>query len=223
MNTYILYTLIGLGIILMLWSLAAYIAIRSLEEPKYTVEAVKDGYEVRAYAPTLAATTTVGGADFDGAINEGFRRIADYIFGNNTMKTSIAMTVPVQESEESVGSAEGKGSSASIAMTVPVLEQGSSTQRIISFIMPSKYTKETIPQPNNPAVVLVENPARRMAVLRFGWFAGAERVAAKKNELAAMLTRDGVQMVQEPMVAFYNPPFTPPFMRRNEVLVEIAP
>lgn len=222
MYTYTLYALIAITVILALWSLAAYIAIRTLEEPKYTVEAVKDGYEIRRYAPTLAATTTVGGADYDKAMNEGFRRIADYIFGNNTAKSGIAMTAPVLES---VGDGENngkEGASSPIAMTVPVIEQGSSAQRTVSFIMPSEYTLETIPQPNNPAVVLVQNPAKRVAALRFSWFTSASRVAAKKNELAALVTSDGLQMRTEPAVAFYNPPFTPPFMRRNEILIDIA-
>jgi hypothetical protein len=218
MNSYILYTLYAfccLCFILALWSLGAWYAIRSLEEPKYTVEEVKDGYEFRKYAPTLSATTTVGGAEYDKALNEGFRRIADYIFGNNTAQSGIAMTVPVQES------AGSSGTSAPIAMTVPVIEQGSSTQRTISFIMPSQYTLETIPKPNNPAVLLVENPAKRVAALRFSWFTNAARVEAMKKELVDVLTRDSVRMLTEPAVAFYNPPFTPAFMRRNEILIDV--
>jgi hypothetical protein len=213
MYTYSIYALAAVVIILSLWSLGAYMVIRSLEEPKYTVESTKDGYEIRQYAPTLAATTTVGGADYDNAINEGFRRIADYIFGNNTAQSSIAMTVPVQESVSQ---------SAPIAMTVPVLEQGNSTQRMISFIMPSKYTIETIPKPNNPSVVLIANPAKRVAALRFSWWSPASRVASKKAKLVELIARDGLIAKTEPAVAFYNPPFTPPFMRRNEVLVDIA-
>jgi hypothetical protein len=217
MNTYLLYSLSGAVIILVLWSAGAYVAIRSLEEPKYTVETVKDGYEIRQYAPTLAATTMVGGADYDEAINEGFRRIADYIFGNNTAKSGIAMTVPVQESAQGATDI-----SAPIAMTVPVLEQGNTTQRIISFIMPSKYTLETIPQPNNPAVVLVEKPARRVAALTFSWWTYASRVDSKKKMLVEILARDSYTALSEPVLAIYNPPFTPWFMRRNEVLVDIA-
>lgn len=213
MYIYLLYISIAAVLILGLWSLGAYLAIRTLEEPKYTVESRKDGYEIRQYAPTLAATTLVRGSTFNTGLNEGFRRIADYIFGNNTTKSSIAMTVPVQESSTT---------SAPIAMTVPVLEQGSNTERTISFIMPSAYTLETIPQPNNPDVVLVQNPARRVAALRFSWFGNAARVEAKKRELAEMLARDNVAILSEPAVAFYNPPFTPPFMRRNEILIDVT-
>jgi hypothetical protein len=213
MYTYLIYTLAAVVIILLLWTLGAYMAIRTIEEPKYTVVSVADGYEVRDYAPSIAATTTVGGADYDAAINEGFRRIADYIFGNNTAETGISMTAPVQETSKT---------SAPIAMTVPVLEQGNSTQRIVSFIMPSAYTMASIPKPNNPAVVLLERPAYRAAVLSFSWGTGASRVAAKKAELMQLLVRDTMPALTEPTVALYNPPFTPPFMRRNEVLVEIS-
>ncbi len=144
-------------------------------------------------------------------LNSGFRIIADYIFGNNTTKTSIAMTAPVLES-----------SSQKIAMTVPVLSQPASEKNsVVSFVLPSKYTLETLPKPNNAAVELREVPARKVAVRRFTWYATEKRVEAQKAMLLAKLEVDGESMIDVPQVAQYNPPLSFPLTRRNEVLITI--
>lgn len=194
-----------------LWVAYGYLAVRSIEEPSYTVVEKREGYEIRDYAPHIVAETRVEGA-FNTALRKGFSRIADYIFGNNTGSSQIAMTVPVGEQ---------KGEP--IAMTVPVGEVTDGDLRIISFVMPSKYTLETIPKPNNSNVTLREVPARRVAVLSFSWSTTAHNVEDKKQLLKTLLARDSVLSAGEPEVAFYNPPWTPPFMLRNEILLEIKP
>lgn len=196
--------------VLFLWTVGSLLVVRNIEEPRYTLKETKDGYQIRDYAPVIAAQTEVNG-DYKEALNQGFGIIADYIFGNNTAKQSIAMTAPVVE----------KKGNEPIAMTAPVIESGSDSVHTISFIMPSKYTLDNLPKPNNAAVQIREIPARTVAVLSFAWYAGADKVAAKKAELSTLLARDGIATVGEYEYAGYNPPFSAPWIRRNEILVTI--
>lgn len=205
-------------VLLAAWIGVGVYSIAGIEQPPYEVIESRDGYEIRQYAPQLAAEVEVDG-DFTAATNRGFRALADYIFGNNTAPgedvgaESIAMTAPVIEQE---------AVSSPIPMTSPVVERSAdANKRVITFIMPSAYTLDTIPRPNNPEVKLVEIPARRCAVLRFSGSMNDDVAAEKKALLSSYLERDGLEGTGPPMLAQYNPPWTPPFMRRNEVLVEL--
>jgi hypothetical protein len=174
--------------------------------------AKKNGYEIREYAPYILAQTTVTGS-YDEATSKGFRIIADYIFGNNTKKESIAMTTPVLEKD---------AVSEKIAMTTPVLEtESENNERTIAFVLPSKYTLETLPTPNNNAVVFVEVPARKVAALTFTWYATENRMQAKKESLKSFLERDSMTTLGKAETARYNPPLSMPLMLRNEVLIEV--
>jgi hypothetical protein len=198
---------------LLLWALGSYLVIRTIEEPAYTVLEKMDGYEIRAYAPYILAKATVTGS-YDEATGKGFRIIADYIFGNNTKKESIAMTTPVLES--------GAASSEKIAMTTPVLEAvGENNERTIAFVLPSSYTLETLPTPNNNAVTFEAVPARKVAALTFTWYPTESRMEAKKALLMSYLNRDGKTVTGTLQTARYNPPLSMPLMLRNEVLVEV--
>lgn len=195
----------------LLWTLGSYLVVRNIEEPKYTVLEKKAGYEIREYAPYIVAKTTVTGS-YNEATSKGFSLIADYIFGNNTKKESIAMTAPVIE----------KPASEKIAMTVPVLEIDSKNgERTISFVLPSKYTLETLPQPNNPVVTLSEVPARKVAALTFTWYATASRMEAKKELLQGYLKRDNLTPAGDAETARYNPPLSMPLLLRNEILIPV--
>ncbi len=202
----------GVGVALLLWALGSYLVIKNIEEPAYKVLEKKDGYEIREYAPYILAQTTVTGS-YDEATNKGFRIIADYIFGNNTKKESIAMTTPVLEKD---------AVSEKIAMTTPVLEtESENNERTIAFVLPSKYTLETLPTPNNNAVVFVEVPARKVAALTFTWYATENRMQAKKESLKSFLERDSMTTLGKVETARYNPPLSMPLMLRNEVLIEV--
>jgi hypothetical protein len=204
---YALYAVVAL---IGVWIVGSYVVIRNIEEPSYTVLEKRNGYEVREYNAYIVAQTNVSG-EYSQALGEGFRIIADYIFGNNTTKTSIAMTAPVLES-----------SSQLIAMTVPVISQPASEKNsVISFVLPSKYTLETLPKPNNAAVELREVPARKVAVRRFTWYATEARVEKQKAALVERLSADGMRMTDLPQVAQYNPPLSFPLTRRNEILITI--
>ncbi|MBX7255336.1 MAG: heme-binding protein [Candidatus Hydrogenedentes bacterium] len=198
------------------WIGVGYASVAGIETPKYKVAEKRDGYEIRVYEPLIVAEVTVEGPQ-DEALNRGFRKIADYIFGNNTKRSQqgsekIAMTAPVLEQA---------APSEKIAMTAPVLEQGQAGKHIVSFVMPSSYTMDTLPKPNNSEINIREVPERKCAVLRFSGYAPEKKSRAKKEQLLEYAKRDGLEVVGEPILAQYNPPWTPPFMRRNEVLVEI--
>jgi len=208
--------LVGLGA----WIAIGWLSVAGVAEPPYDVLSEQNGYEIRQYAPQLVAEVEVTG-NFTEATNRGFRALADYIFGNNTApggdapdaSESIAMTAPVIERE---------ATSEAIAMTAPVIEATESEGRhVVTFVMPEKYTLETLPKPKNPEVRIVEVPARTCAVLRFSGNVGPKKAEERKQELIGYLERDGRAYAGLPMLAQYNPPWTPPFMRRNEVLVEL--
>jgi hypothetical protein len=189
----------------------------AIEEPKYTVVKKSGAFELRAYAPRVVAETLVDGS-LDDASNAGFRRIADYIFGNNTAhkggSEKISMTAPVTMAPKAEPSKSEK-----ISMTAPVTVQQTGTQWRMYFVMPSQYTLSTLPTPNNPAVILRGLPASRVAVLRFSGLAGEEKTAKKTAELLAWLKSKNIAPIAGPELARYNPPWTLPFFRRNEVMV----
>ncbi len=169
----------------------------AIEEPKYTLVEKYDAFELRAYAPKVVAETLVDGS-LDAASRVGFRRIADYIFGNNTT--------------------HNRGNE-KISMTAPVTMQQTDGKWRMYFVMPTQYTLSTLPTPNNSAVTLHELPATRMAVIRFSGLAGAEKTAKQTAELMAWLKSKNIVPIGEPELARYNPPWTLPFLRRNEVMV----
>jgi len=201
--------LIIIAIAVLAWIAYGYFSSQA-KEPKFTVLEKKTGYEIREYAPYIEARVNVTGSYRD-AQNNGFRILAGYIFGGNTSKTSIAMTVPVVEQK-----------SESIAMTVPVVEALTDTgERVVSFVMPQEYTLATLPTPNDKSIEIVEVPAHKSAVLRYTWNTTAKRVEQKKSELLTYIKRDDLVSIGVPRGARYNPPWIPPFMMRNEIVIDI--
>ena len=181
------------------------------EQPNYTVEREIDGVEIRRYGPRIAAETSVA-SDEEAARNEGFRRLARYIFGGNSASDKIAMTAPVAQQQ-----------SEKIAMTAPVATQrGSADDWVIRFFMPSKYTMDTLPTPKDDRVRLVEVPGETVAVLRYNGSYGPEAVAERTTQLLETLHRHNIEAEGEPLSWFYDPPWTVPFRRRNEVVVGVA-
>ena len=196
------------------WMLAGYLPTMNIETPKYELVTKAKGYEVRSYAPHIVAEVEVSGSYGD-TLNQGFRKVADYIFGNNTAKGAIAMTAPVLH--------EKQPSSEKIAMTAPVLHEkaGDGGTYKLSFVMPSKYTLETLPKPNNAEVTLRAVPEKKFAVRSFGGYATKAKVERETKKLLDALKSAGISPTGVPSTAQYNPPWTPPFMRHNEVMVEV--
>lgn len=184
------------------------------EQPRYQVVEKVEAFEVRRYGPRLAAEVTVSGSA-EGARNKGFRKLAAYIFGGNTTRTSIAMTAPVVQS--------ARGQSESIAMTAPVVQSGDpSGGWRIQFIMPSRYTRETLPTPNDRDVRIVTLPAQDYAVLRFTGDRSGRAVARRMEELKRTAAARGWRVTGETVAWFYDPPWTLPFLRRNEVAAPVS-
>jgi hypothetical protein len=197
-------------------SVAAVVGIRvGTEEPHYTRHQLTGDVEIRSYGPRIAAETTVID-DEDRARNIGFRRLAGYIFGNNRREQTISMTAPV--SQQSTRGGE------QIAMTAPVVQSpGADRGWVIRFFMPSKWTVEALPTPTDDQVRLVTVPPETVAVLRFSGDRGPKAVAARTSELAKTLQDNGIEPVGEANAWFYDPPWTLPFRRRNEIAVPVDP
>ena len=185
----------------------------SVDEPDYTVISKLKGAEVREYAPLIRAETVVSGP-YKESLNTGFRILANYIFGGNTSEQKIAMTAPV--------GAEASRSGEKIAMTAPVGAEATERGWTVSFVMPAKYTLDTLPRPLDARITLRQVPAARVAALRFRGWAGEASVAEHKAELAGIIAEAGLVALGEPTVAQYNPPWTLPFLRRNEILVAVG-
>jgi DNA gyrase inhibitor GyrI len=183
--------------------------VSNVEQPKYQVVERSDNIEIRDYAPMIVAEVDMPGERGD-AIGKGFRVIADYIFGNNSTAQKVPMTAPVTQQD-----------SEKIAMTAPVTQQGDGTTWKVRFIMPSSYTMATLPKPLNPAVKLKEIAAKRYAVIRFSGRAGEDSLTRRTKELNEWLGAKNLAPKSDAVYAFYNPPWTLPFLRRNEVMLEI--
>lgn len=198
-------------------------AAMATEEPKYTVLKQTEDFELRRYDEQLVAQTWVTG-DQDAASRVGFKILADYIFGNNSAANGesrkISMTAPVTMQPEAK---RGNGESQEIAMTAPVSIQQTEDKWRVQFTMPSQYTLQTLPKPNNPNIEIVEVPAQTYGVIKFSGLAGAEKVAAKTKELQSWMQGRNLTIIGKPELARYNPPWTLPFMRRNEVMIAYQP
>ncbi|MBA2484241.1 MAG: heme-binding protein [Nitrosomonas sp.] len=180
-----------------------------VEKPDYDVIASRDNIEIRRYAPMIIAEVTVEGKRED-AIGDGFRLLADSIFGNNTTQKDIAMTAPVQQQENQ-----------KIAMTAPVQQQSSGNAWKVSFVMPSEYSMASLPKPNNDRVHLKKVPPKKFAAIRFSGTNSDENIAEHEAQLIEYIESNQITATGSPKYAFYNPPWTLPFMRRNEVMIEI--
>lgn len=189
-------------------------AAMGIEEPAYEVVARYPEIELRRYAPSLVAETEVR-ATFDQAGKIGFRILADYIFGNNLPRSKIEMTAPV--GQQPAGD--------SIEMTAPVSQQpvaGGTERYLVTFVMPARFTRETLPQPRDDRVQIEQVPARFMAVRRYSGFWSEENYRANEETLLRAVRDAGLTPIAAPVYARYDPPFAPWFMRRNEVQVGVA-
>jgi len=181
-----------------------------IEKAKYQVIDKEGKFEVRQYKPQIVAETVVE-TDFDGAGNMAFQRLFNYISGENRKKESIAMTAPVNQ----------KSSSQKIAMTAPVNQQQSEGNYVVSFLMPSKYTMESLPEPLDSSVRLRKIPARKVAAVRYSGSWSKAKYEQKKILLEEFIRNKGLRITGQDIFARYDPPFQIPFFRRNEVLFEV--
>ena len=180
-----------------------------VEKPDYKVIQSEQNIEIRQYEPMIIAEVEVDGKRED-AIGDGFRLLADYIFGNNTVQQVISMTAPVQQKENQ-----------NIAMTAPVQQQSTGKSWQMSFVMPSKYSMDSLPVPNNNRVRLKEILTKKFVVIEFSGTNSNENVTEHENQLMNYIEANQIKIKGSPKYAFYNPPWSLPFLRRNEVMIEI--
>ncbi len=191
--------------------------VRTVEEPRYTLREKLGAVEIREYGPRVAAETTVEGDEGD-ALSTGFRRVAGYIFGGNQGERKIDMTAPVAQTP-----APARAGGREIAMTAPVAQgRAAAGGWTVQFFMPARYTLAELPKPNNPAVRLVQVPPETYAVLRFAGLAGPATVAAEQAKLIGALRASKWRPDGAPVAWFYDPPWTLPPLRRNEVAVVVS-
>lgn len=171
------------------------LADSGVEHARYSVAASAGAIEIRDYAPQIVAETTVAGERGVG-LNAGFRRLAGYIFGANAREEKIAMTAPVAQTRD-----------------------GEAWK--IRFSMRARYSIAALPRPNDGAVTLAQLPGKRMAAIRFSGLAGDADLAVQSEKLLDYVKAQGLTPKGPPLYAFYDPPWTLPWNRRNEVMVEI--
>ncbi len=208
------------GVYLLIGSLLTISGVAmATEEPTYTILNQSEDFELRRYDPQIVAETWVSG-DQKEAGNKGFKVLADYIFGNNTApsgeSSKISMTSPVKMQPQKADSDQSQ----KIAMTAPVAMQQNDGKWRVRFVMPSKYTMQTLPKPNNSAVSIIEVPVQTYGVNKFSGFTGEQKVADKTQELKNWMQSQNLTLVADAEMARYDPPWTLPFMRRNEVMIK---
>ena len=197
-----------IGIIL-ISAIAVGSIMSRVETPAYEVIKSQGKIEIRQFEPMIIAEVQMQGERTD-AISKGFRLLADYIFGNNTTRQNIAMTAPVQQRE-----------STQIAMTAPMQQQSTKDSWLVSFVMPSEYSMESLPKPKNDRVTLKKVPPQQFIVITFSGTSSDENLREHEEELIEFIKSKNISVTGTPKYAFYNPPWTLPLMRRNEVMIEI--
>ena len=188
-------------------------SLMATDEPEFKLILKEDKFEIREYAPKIIAQVEIFG-DFDDASSKGFKILADFIFGNNTSNdgnSKIEMTAPV----------EMEPLSQKINMTKPVLTEGNYNNWIVSFIMPNKFTLEKLPKPNNKSIKILSLPKEKYAVIVFSGLVRESSYLEKEKLLNQFIKEKKLKASGEIKIARYNPPWTLPFFRRNELMIKI--
>jgi DNA gyrase inhibitor GyrI len=184
--------------------------IRTAKEPDYTVVTQDGEMEIREYAGYIIAKTHVEG-DYDQTSNQSFRRLARYIFGENTSSEKMAMTAPVIQ--EKTGE--------KIEMTAPVIQEKSQQGWTMSFVMPAGYTMDNLPQPMSDQITLEAIPPKTVAVLTYSGTTSEQRMNKLAQKLIGWLGNKGYSQASAMRSTRYDPPWTLPFLRRNEIHIDV--
>ncbi|SEU23340.1 SOUL family heme-binding protein [Stigmatella erecta] len=197
------------------WAGKRVFSERAAEQPVYESLGEQDGVELRQYPALAVAATRVEGT-FAPSVEEGFHRLAGYIFGSNLKKESFDPAAP-EVLQHRYWTPEAQR----LEMTAPVFFQRQDEAWRMTFVMPSEFTLESLPVPIDSRIRLEAVAPKRMAALRFSGRATEEAVKAWTAELLERLHRQRLHPVGEPLLAQYNSPLMPPFLRKNEILIEV--
>ena len=191
--------------------LAATMYVDAVEQPNYRTLASDGSFEVRDYGSMIVAEVAVRGSRKD-AVNRAFSPLANYIFAKERSGDAISMTAPVTQSRREP-----------IAMTAPVTQSRDKTdgEWTVRFVMPAEYTLDSLPTPQNRNITLSEVKGVQRAVVRFSGVASDALIAEKESKLQSWIESRGLKAAGAPTYAYYNAPFTPGFMRRNEIMFDL--
>lgn len=206
----------AIGILLMSASLA-----HAIEQPAYTVVLSNDVYEIRKYEPYIVAEVVVPGPEAE-AGSQAFSLLGGYIFGKNKGERKLEMTAPVVQTPVA-NSADTPTVSTKIDMTAPVIQTPVTNGFLVQFMMPKAYTLATLPEPLDSKIKLREVAVKTVAAHRYTGTWSQSNYDEHLNILKTALAKDGVKTQGEPLYSRYNPPFTPWFMRRNEIWFNVQP
>lgn len=184
--------------------------VMATEQAKYKVVNNDDSFQVRLYEPHIVAETIVD-SEFEDAGSEAFKRLFKYISGNNRSQKNIEMTSPVTQD----------ASSEKIEMTSPVGQRNDNGRWAISFTMPAYYSYDTLPEPKDPKIVLRKVSQQFIASIEYSGFWSKKSYLSNKDKLQNWINENGYSITGKAVWARYNAPFTPWFLRRNEVLIPI--
>jgi len=186
------------------------LGIRTADEPNYQVLNNYGHIQIRHYPALVVAQTEIN-TDYKNSSSQGFQRLAGYIFGNNKKQQKMTMTAPVIQEQQAE----------TMTMTAPVIQQKSGSVWLMAFVLPQGYSVATAPVPLEPTVLIKEIPDKKVAVIRYSGSLSEQGIEGKSEELQNWLTIKGYQAISPSRSAAYDPPWTLPFLRRNEVHIDI--
>jgi len=187
--------------------------LMATDEPEFKLTFKDNNFEIREYAPKILAQVSVIG-DFDDATSKGFKVLADFIFGNNLSvegSSKIDMTAPVVMEPVSK----------KVEMTTPVITEERDGEWIISFVMPKKYSLNTLPKPNNKDITITSLPIEKYAVIVFSGLVRKSNYNEQVKLLQNFIITKNLKTIDQVKIARYNPPWTLPFFRRNELMIRV--
>ncbi len=208
------YIFIFLIIVFLLWIIISYFTLYNTEEPDFSLVKTDGSFEIRDYAPYIIAQVKVKWKREE-AIKKWFNKLSSYIFWDNeTLKKHPSYQYSYKNATVE---------SEVIPMTVPVMEIPKSNNfYVVQFVMPRKYNIQNIPVPRDSEIQILEIPMRRRAIVTFNWNASGKKILKKTKDLKNIMLWKKISVKGKFVTAIYNPPFTFPFIRRNEIMVDIG-
>lgn len=185
--------------------------IRTEKEPNYEVITSDDNKQIRKFNPMITASVIIKG-DYKNNASPGFKQLAGFIFGDNETNTKVKMTAPV---------IQRPSGSEKISMTAPVIQTPGDDAWEMSFVMPAEYTLDSLPKPKNPNIIIKQIPSQTVAVLSYTGLTDENKINKLGAELTEWIIQQGYKNISKPRSARFDPPWTIPFLRRNEIHITV--